>query len=281
MPTVFLDSLLQKDFEKKGYVLMPSFLDRKGIDTLLALFTKFQDEYSGPFHASHFSTNTVYKRQVHDLIAGTLFPPAAPYLNDFLPLFGNFMIKNPDPAASMSLHADWTYVDELQYRSLAIWMPLVDVDIENGCFGVIEGSHKVVNTIRGPLIKQSNRGREGEWENRYGKPIPMKAGDAIFYDHALLHYSTANKTNKVRPALNLSLAPASAQWLHYCQPDGTNEISLYKVSSPDFYINYIHFQRPETGEIIAKIPTSEIEYIDDRMDNFGKTSLVHKIRNWF
>lgn len=260
---------------------MPSFLDPKGIDALLALFTKFQDEYSGPFHTSHFSTNTVYKKEVHDLISGTVFPPTAPYLNDFSPLFGNFMIKNPDPAASMDLHADWTYVDELQYRSLAVWIPLVDVNIENGCFGVIEGSQKIANTIRGPLIRQSTRDHESEWEKRYGKLFPMKAGDAIFYDHALLHYSPANKTNKVRPALNLSMAPASAQWLHYCQPEGANEIDLYKVTNPDFYINYIHFQRPETGEVIAKIPSSEIEYIDERMNKFWRINLVNKIRNWF
>jgi hypothetical protein len=281
MSTVFLDSLLQKDFEQKGYVFIPSLLDCKAIDTLLTLYTKFQDEYSGPFHSSHFSTNTAYKRQVHDLISGTISPLAAPYLNDFIPLWGNFMVKNPDPDFSMDLHADWTYVNELQYRSLAIWVPLVDVDVENGCFGVIEGSQKVVNTIRGPLIRQSTREYESEWEKNYGKFFLMKAGDAILYDHALLHYSPANKTNKVRPALNLSMVPASAECRHYCQPEGTNEIDLYKVTSPDFYINYVHFQRPETGEIIAKIPLSEIEYIDHRMNAFWKRNLVNKVRNWF
>jgi hypothetical protein len=281
MPTVFLDSLLQKDFEQKGYVLVPSLLDRKAIDTLLVLFAKFQGEYSGPFHSSHFSTNTIYKREVHDLISATLSPLAAPFLNDFIPIWGNFMIKNPHSAASMDLHADWTYVDELRYRSLAIWVPLVDVNIENGCFGIIEGSQKIVNTVRGPLIRQSTREHESEWEKRYGKTFLMKAGDAILYDHALLHYSPPNKTNEVRPALNLSMVPASTQWLHYCQPDGANEIDLYKVTSPDFYINYVHFQRPETGEIIAKLPLSKIEYIDDRMSKFWRRNLVNKVRTWF
>lgn len=281
MPAVFLDSALQKDFEQKGYVLIPSLLDRKGIDALLALFARYQDEYSGPFHTSHFSTNTVYKRQVHDLISGTVFPLAASYLNDFAPLFGNFMIKNPDPAAAMDLHSDWTYVDESKYRSLAIWIPLIDVDAENGCFGVIEGSHQVVNAIRGPLIRQSLRDHEREWERRYGRLFPMKAGDAILYDHALMHYSPANKTNEIRPALNLSLAPASAQWLHYCQPEGANEIDLYKNTDTDFYINYTHFQRPETGDISAKMKPSEIEYIDGRMSKFWKRHLLNKIRSWF
>ena len=281
MPAVFLDSALQKDFEQKGYVIVSSLLDQKGIDTLLALFARFRDEYSGPFHTSHFSTNTEYKRQVHDLIAGTVFPPAAPYLNDLKPLFGNFMIKSPNPTASMDLHADWTYVDESKYRSLAIWVPLVDVNIENGCFGVIDGSHKIANAIRCPLIRQSTRDHESEWERRYGKLLPMKAGDAILYDHALLHYSPANKTNRIRPALNLSLAPASAQWLHYCQPEGTTEIDLYQVSDPDFYLNYTHFQRPETGAVIEKIQSSEVEYIDERMSKFWRRRLVNRVRSWF
>jgi ectoine hydroxylase-related dioxygenase (phytanoyl-CoA dioxygenase family) len=282
MYPAFLDSTLQKDFERKGYVLFPSLLDAKKVETLLSLFQKYQNEFSGPFHTSHFSTDISYKKQVHDTIAAEVFPIIAPNLNGFVPLFGNFMIKNPDKHVAMDLHADWTYVDEGKFRSAAIWVPLIDTNEENGCLGVIEGSHQVTNGIRGPLIRQSSRQHEGEWEKRYGKLLPMRAGDAIVYDHALLHYSPANKTIQPRPAINLSMAPsAAAPWIHYCQPEGTDEIDVYSVSDIDFYIRYTHFQRPEIGHSVRKQSPSEVKYIDDRMNQFWKKRLLNKVAQWF
>lgn len=282
MPPVFHDSFLQKDFDRKGYVVIPGLLNNDNVNRLLDLYKRFEHYYSGPFHTSHFSTDAAYKKEVHDTIANTIYPLIEPYLIGFQALFGNFMIKNPDANVAMDLHADWSYVDESRFRSVAIWVPLVDTNIDNGCLGVIEGSHKITNSIRGPLIRQSSRQHEAEWERRYGKLLPMKAGDAIVYDHALLHYSLPNKSNKPRPALNLSLAPAiAAPWIHYCQPEGNDEIELYMVEDKDFYIRYTNFQRPETGTLIRKMPPTEVRYIDDRMNSFWKQRLFNKIRQLF
>ncbi len=282
MFSVFRDTTLQKQFEQKGYILLPSLLSGSEIETLNSLFTKYQREYNGAFHTSHFSTDVTYKKQVHDTIAELVFPKAAPYLNNFLPLFGNFMIKNSDPENFMPLHADWTYVDEQRFCSVAIWIPLVDVDAENGCLGIIEGSHKVTNAIRGPLLQQSSLQRDKDWEERFGKLIPMKAGDAIIYNHSLLHYSPPNKTKIARPALNLSIVPDTAPWRHYCKPDCTDEIEVYSVPDSSFYIRYNNFQRPETGTLIKRLPNNVIEFIDDRMENYGKRKGVfNRIKGWF
>jgi len=282
MFSVFKDPVLQQQFEKQGYILVSSLLNASDIASLNSLFTKFQNECKGAFHTSHFSTDVTYKKQVHDAIAGVVGAKAAPMLNDFVPLFGNFMVKNPDPENFMPLHADWTYVDEKEFSSVAVWVPLVDVDADNGCFGVIEGSHKVTNAIRGPMLKQSSLQRDKIWEQRLGKLIPMQAGDAIIYHHGLLHYSPPNKSNIPRPAINLSLAPKKAPWLHYCKPEGTDEIELYGVTETDFYIRYNNFQRPETGKLIKKLPTNTIVWIDERMENYGKPKTVlSRVKEWF
>jgi hypothetical protein len=275
---VFDNPLLQKQFEQKGYILVSSLLSGADISRLTELFTRFQSECTGPFHTSHFSTDVIYKKQTHDTIVDVVFPKVSSYLHDFSPLFGNFMVKNPDPTVTLDLHADWTYVDEFKYNSVAVWVPLIDVDAQNGCLGVIDGSHKVTNKIRGPLIRQSSRDHENEWEKRYGKLLPMKAGDAIIYNHALLHYSHANKTDKVRPALNLSLAPADALWIHYCQPEGATDIEMYSVANTDFYLYYDHFQRPQTSTMIKSMPPETVKYIDQKMRGFWKDRLINKVK---
>ena len=282
MATVFKDSSLQKQFEQKGYILLSSLLNANEIETLNTVFKKFQAEFSGAFHTSHFSTDVIYKQQVNDAIAAVVFPKAALYLNNYLPVFGNFMIKNANPERFMPLHADWTYVDESLYCSAAIWVPLVDVDAQNGCLGVIDGSHKITNSIRGPLIQQSSYKHDRDWVTRFGKLIPMKAGDAIIYNHSLLHYSPPNKSNASRPALNLSMAPQNVPLIHYCRPEGATEIEVYEVNDSSFYIHYNNFQRPETGKLVKTLPTGIIELIDGRMEKLGKPKgLLDRAKGWF
>lgn len=281
MYSVFKDPSLQKKFDLKGYILVSSLLSKTDIDSLTELFLKFRSEYSGSFHTSHFSTDTLYKKTVNDTISSIVFPKAEPYLNNYQSLFGNFMIKNPDPTFSLDMHADWTYVDEEKFQSIAIWVPLIDVDADNGCLGIIEGSHKVTNNIRGPLIRQSSREQEGDWEKRYGKLLPMKAGDAIIYSHALLHYSHSNKTDRIRPAINLSLAPVEAPIIHYCFPEGATEIELYNVPDTEFYIRYDHFQRPQTNTLFKTLPADSVPYMDKRMKSFWKKRVFDQIKEIF
>ena len=268
MEQVFNSPFLQKQFERNGYVFVEQLLDATALAELHALLEKHKARFDGAFHTSHFSDDVNYKQEVNDTIAKVVFGKAAALLHNYSPLFGNFMVKNPDPHAGMDLHADWTYVDETKHTSVAIWVPLVNVNAHNGCFGLIEGSHKVTNLVRGPLIRQSTRDCDHIWEKKYGKLLPIKAGDAIIYSHRLLHYSHPNKSNAVRPAVNLSLAPVGAPVIHYCMPEGTDEILLYEVPSSDFYIQYTHFQTPQTGKPVGTLPKNSVKYIDPLMENF-------------
>ena len=236
MNVAFRDAKLQKVFEQEGYIVLPSLLSDEDILCLTNLFASFQIQYLDAFHTTHFSTDVNHKKIVHDAIAKIVSATTVPYLNNFIPLFGNFMVKNSDTKNCMPMHADWTYVDEKNFCSVSVWVPLIDVDEKNGCFGVVAGSHKITNIIRGPQIKQtSSLERDKVWEKRYGKLIPMKAGDAIIYNHALLHYSLANTSNIARPAINLSMAPA-VPWLHYCRPE--TDIEVYRVADTSFYTHY-------------------------------------------
>jgi len=281
MQSVFNDASLQKQFDRKGYVIIPSLINDEDIGVLTKLFKQFENEYVGPFHTSHFSEDVIYKKQVHKTVSALVFPKAATYLNHFYPLFGNLMVKNPDQNFDMDLHADWTYVDESVFCSASIWIPLIDVNAENGCLGIIEGSHKITNAIRGPQIRQSTRNHEKEWSQKYGKLLPLKAGDAIIYNHALLHYSLSNKTIQTRPALNLSVVPEASNWIHYCQPEMSGQIEMYKVADSDFYISYSHFQRPQTSNVIQTLSPDVVKYIEPKMKWFWRDRLLRKIKQQF
>ncbi len=279
MNQIFKNHNYQKSFLKNGFVIIPNLLDADDIKTLLSTFEKYTDEYATSFHTSHFSKNVAYKIEAHQTISQIVFNNAEDFLENYKPLFGNFMIKTPDPNTSLDIHTDWTYVNEELYTSLAIWAPLVDTFPENGCLGIVEGSHKITNKIRGPLIRESSRDKNDLWANKYGRLLPMKAGDAIFYHHGLLHFSPPNRTNWIRPAINLTLVPKEAECIHYCIPEGAKQIEMYSVENPDFYLYYNHFQRPESNSLIKSLPVETVEYIDPQMKDYNIKKWWRKIKD--
>lgn len=263
----FEDTYQQRLFEKDGYVVVP-LLDDAEVAALHQLYESDKDEYAQPFHTTHFSSDAAYKKKVNDTIIAIVAPRLKLLLRNYKPVFANFMIKHGMNDAFMPMHADWTYVDESRYRSVAAWVPLIDVSEENGCFGVLRGSHRVSAPIRGPRIQQSSYRYDKDWVKAKGELIPMRAGSAIIFDHALLHFSPPNRTAVTRPALNISLVPAEADMVHYCMPEGATDIEVYAVDDTDFYIRYQNYQRPEAGRLTGMLPADSIGYIDDRMQRF-------------
>ena len=70
--------------------------------------------------------------------------------------------------------------------------PMLDCDMEDGCFAVIPGAHK--SNFAKPWGSHPD-------ENPVLTPIPAKAGDAIIFTEALTHGSVINVSGKPRRTL--------------------------------------------------------------------------------
>lgn len=280
---VFNDAVLQEEFSTKGYVVLPNILSAGELATLRDAYLPFEKEMNQSFHTSHFSADVAYKATAQKAIFETVYPHIKPYVNDYIPVFANLMIKHANPENFLQMHADWTYVDETKFRSISVWIPFVDTNERNGCFGVIEKSHLFMNSIRGPGIQQNNFKRDRIWVKKYGKLVPVKAGDAIVFDHALLHYSLANTSQESRPALNLSLVPKATPIVHYCIPEGEQVIEKYNVNDEDFFLDYENWQRPKRGKPVAFLSKKDIVFIDDKVENYGRNYLTptQRIKSFF
>ena len=277
---VFTDDKLEKRFRHDGYVLLPGLLDTAAMKEIHSICCAFDTEFSTSFHTTHFSRNAAYKQAAHEVICRIAGQKIIPLLKEYRPLFGNFMVKKPDPNTSLDIHSDWTYVDESRFTSVALWSPLIDTTEANGCLGVVNGSHRVTNAIRGPLIRESSRNFNQYWADHYGTLLPMQAGDVIVYHHGLLHFSPPNKTQKIRPAINLTLAPKEAEIIHYCMPEGANNIEQYHVPDSTFYLQYHHFERPQTASPVKQLPPAEVKYIDDRMRHYRWKRWFHLLKQF-
>lgn len=256
-----------KYLQKYGYVVI-DFVTEEQVETLHKFYNDYPHSVPGYFHTTHFSCNFDYKRKVHNFILQQLQENVDSIFNQHRPIFANFMVKESGESSLMPLHADWTYVDEDKSSSYSIWLPLVDTTIENGCLGVVPFSHHLTNKIRGPHILQWEHPLDDEIIRENGKLLPLSAGQAVIFNHKLLHFSPPNTSEKVRPAINISIVPYNTDIVHYAVPDGQDEILKFNVSSSDFYIQYNNFEMPQTASPVERFSTAEVSLINLKYNEF-------------
>lgn len=144
---------------------------------------------SGPgFHATMFSHDAEYRARVDEKIKEYLSHRLAMFLDDYRCVVGNFVVKEHSrPETEVSLHQDWTFVDERLMRSVNVWCPLIDTDASNGGQSIFKGSHRIVDVLRGPYFPNPFVTHAATIAEKYLMDVPLRAGQAIIYDHALVH----------------------------------------------------------------------------------------------
>lgn len=96
---------------------------------------------------------------------------------------------------------------------LSVWVAITDATAENGCLQIIPGSHK--GELRLHCLKYAREGFQNTRmisipENVVGLnrlPIPMEAGDVLFFNKKLMHASLQNTSDRIRWSLDLRYNP--------------------------------------------------------------------------
>ena len=112
--------------------------------------------------------------------------------------------------------------------------------MENGCIGVIKGSHKFFDSVRPSPSPQV----EAPLKNHmytifpYLQLLEMKAGEALFFDNRTFHASPPNTTDIPRVAVGLGFTQKAAEIRHYNLKPGTTDTLLkYKIDA-DFFLKF-------------------------------------------
>jgi ectoine hydroxylase-related dioxygenase (phytanoyl-CoA dioxygenase family) len=127
---------------------------------------------------------------------------------------GDHMIFKPAKiGAETPWHQDQAYWDpEFDYNSLSVWIPLQDVNVENGCMWFVPGSH-LLEIHKHHSIGHDPRvhGLEVEAADvSTAVACPLPAGGATFHHCRTLHYTGANKSDGPRRAYIIGAgAPAT------------------------------------------------------------------------
>lgn len=244
MNTIFKDPQHQEQYERDGYVVV-DFLDEDETRTLLAQYEKETAWFREGFMSSVYAPVDGYKEKVDALLqpVGNRFVDT--YMDDYRVIIGSFMVKGEGENSAMYPHQDWTLVDETRYASFNIWMPLVDVDTQNGALSIMRGGHRMPFTYRGSCVPDA-LGDYSRFSPDRLTALPMKAGQALVYDHRCIHVSPPNVSGRIRPAVAIGIAPAYVDVFHYFFDKGKNKLYRF-AADKSFYFNHVanQFQFPD------------------------------------
>ncbi|MFT4646538.1 MAG: hypothetical protein ACI8ZX_002969 [Planctomycetota bacterium] len=254
MENLFLENDLNKELQEHGFVSLPC-LNKNSIKSLLNFYQTNTKEALSGFHPTMFHENLNYKKQVNELILSNLNNFFSLNINlNYKSLYGNFMVKESGDQSDMKLHQDWSYVNEDKEKSFAIWIPLIDLNSQNGALSVIPKSHKLRNNKRGPGFFCPFENWQEEIIEKYGLPLYLKAGEAVIWDHKLAHFSPPNLSNEKRIAITAIITPKNTPIYHFYKPNHEMIIETYEVNQA-FFMSY-QIQNGPNQNYISKEPYS-------------------------
>lgn len=242
------DSQLDKQLAEEGFVVIP-FLSGDEVESLKKVFEDAHPEQVQPFYASGHHHDPDFRKEMSSAISEVFQPHFEEVFNQCNLLGASFISKSKDDASKLQPHQDWNIVDETEFRSFNLWVPLVDLSEENGAIEVLPKSHEWIRGYRHSSIDCAYRKvHELVWENM--KPLYMKSGEALIYDHSLLHASKANKTDEKRTACASGVMPKEAQIYFYWNNNGT--VEQYE-SNVEFFMTQNIFEGPNELEKVAEL----------------------------
>lgn len=118
--------------------------------------------------------------------------------------------KMPNDSKETPWHQDFPYWPMNESGALSVWIPLDDVDEDNGCMMFVPGSHKVgklnpIDLADPQDIYEYVKGTDVA--NARPVKVPLKAGSCTFHNGLTFHYAHANKTDKPRRVLAIIYMP--------------------------------------------------------------------------
>lgn len=276
MKRVFKDPLIQQDFEKNGFVKLPFYNERE-IEYLTGLYEELHPAGEKGFYPSTFSKNKNYRQKTDEELQKVGARSINVHLQDIVVVCGSFIVKYPGPDSVMGVHQDMTLVDESEFTGINIWCPLVNLTENNGVLYVLPKSHRLFPTYRGASIPNIY---DDVFEDLIPKmtPLFLKAGEAVFFDQSIIHYSPPNLSDQKRIVTNIYFTHKNARFLTAYYPKEThpNKIELFEQDM-SFMTNFEQFgenifSRPKIGKSLGLVPYNFPKINQAMLSKFGENN---------
>jgi hypothetical protein len=283
MLQVFKEKETQASFEKNGFVILP-FYTPEEINELNEIYYQLHPKDENGFFPSTFSKNKNYRAVADEEIRRIGSRSINQYCQNIKVVCGAFIVKNIGIESGMCIHQDMSLVDESRFTGINIWVPLVDLTIENGALFVLKGSHRMFPTYRGSSISECFSPVMNEVLD-FLEPIIVKAGEAVFFDQSIIHFSPPNYSDNIRIVTNTYFTHQDAEFrTYFWNKDFENNVEAFAQDN-SFMTNFDQFgenihERPKVGKSLGLVPYQfpkiDLNYLEK---NFQRTNARELISN--
>ena len=151
----------------------------------------------------------VLSKEIYDFAVNeTILDIAEALVGPELQFNGDYWVRTKLPgdvaADPFPWHQDSGYYGaKTPFHILWLWVPLVDVGVDNGCLQMIKGSHRwgllpINEDANGYHVPVEDIETRGEVVT-----LPMKAGDVLAFHNMTFHRSLANKSQEIRWSIDM------------------------------------------------------------------------------
>lgn len=230
---IFLNALHNSQFNENGYITIPFLSDTESSNLLSQLsivdipYAKNSIYHSNIF--DNYDLEILFNTLISNFISPLLYRISLS--EKYKIIISVFINKKPSSNSKFDIHTDDSLCDERFFLPINIWIPLVDVDENNGTICIIDGSHKKTlnnrsNTIPEPFIEKNKK----KLLQNYSV-INIKKGTALIYNPACVHFSPPNKSLSNRPVVATTLIPENADLCIFTKKKGFfQKRKLYKYN---------------------------------------------------
>jgi hypothetical protein len=253
--TAFKNKNYATELQENGVIKIP-FLSQQELNELNQFYNQMHPSGEPPtmydgIHMTIWHFDLEYKLKIRDGIKRITIDAFERNFENYRAISQQFIVKKPGSETNFPIHQDWAIVDEDKFFSLNIWIPLHDVDENNGAMWIVKGSHRIDNTVRGAGILFPNYQPHFEALKPHMTSFSMKAGEALIFYHSTIHGSPFNQSKSPRKVIQVSMLPKEAPMQVYFQKNVNSPLEIHlPMDDFNFYYNKIRedsFNLPPTS----------------------------------
>lgn len=286
---IFKDPALQQHFEQYGYAVVKLLDETKTLE-LYNFYLQHQKEHDAigsRYQATTHTNDPELILKTDEQIKAVLLPEVEKHFEQYEPMMCTYITKRPGEGSETRLHQDPTFVDETQYVSANIWVALHDINHQNGNLFFVKGTHRFMPSLRVTPNCPTAYDKVKDLLEQNLTEVPVKAGEAIIINHAVMHGATPNMSQGPRVAAVMAVRSKGSSWIyHYLEPGAPfDKIEKYGVNLQTFvtlhkdgrpsqaenlgYVSW-HFPQMEREAFIAQTNALTNNGFMGKLKNIGK-----------
>lgn len=248
----FLDAAHHAHYLQHGWCIVPGVVTQQEIDSFMRTFDEISKLEGFELDKNLLNSGRLFNpeirkktQEVINLNAQTVLPRMFRMEKVDPHTGGAYQVKPPHINSDLQVHQDSTVIDEEKDYCLFVWIPFCDVDETNGPIWVLPGSHLWGNVQRS-LGVPWNFLKHKETLHKYMHPVPVKKGDVMVFDPAMIHSSAPNLGTEIRHAITITVLRKNYQLVYYFKNKeiAPDLIEKYEVDE-NFYYGYDFVSKPD------------------------------------